>query len=235
MADSETCFVVMAIGPQKVGDNTVSAETLRDNYVNVIKTALERARPGILVERADDCSSPGTISTDILTHLMFDTIVVADVTFPNPNVFYELGIRHACKPGTLLIRDKSSSDRTPFDISHQRYIEYDCTPKGIGELADRFRDYFAWFDKNAETPDNQLLQLARLIKYSFPQYGEKKAEKLMDAFGDFAVMMLQSPETFQAFLSPDATEQDKQQLMFKLLGSNPEMAKQMFRIAMTPN
>jgi hypothetical protein len=235
MPDSETCFVVMAIGPQKVGDSTVTAETLRDNYVNVIKTALERARPGILVERADDCSSPGTISTDILTHLMFDTIVVVDVTFPNPNVFYELGVRHACKPGTVLIRDKSFADRTPFDISHQRYFEYECTPKGVGELADKFRDYFTWFDKNAETPDNQLLQLARLIKYSFPQYGEKKAEKLMDAFGDFAVMMLQSPETMQALQSPNATDQEKQRLVLKLLASNPEMAKQIFRIAMTPN
>ena len=32
--------------------------------------------------------------------------VIVDITYPNPNVFYELGIRHAISPRTILIREQ---------------------------------------------------------------------------------------------------------------------------------
>src|SRR5947208_5652339 len=120
----ETCFVVMAIGDQSYNGETVTAASLQDTYNNVIKEALLQARPGLEVVRSDDVAVPGTITTDILTRLMHSTFVVVDITYPNPNVFYETGIRHACKPGTLLIRDAEAPVKAPFDVSHQRYTEY---------------------------------------------------------------------------------------------------------------
>src|SRR5207245_1404957 len=93
----ESCFVVMAIGDQSYSGETVTAASLKDAYANVIKEALVQARPGLEVVRSDDVAVPGTITTDILTRLMHSTFVVVDITYPNPNVFYEVGIRHACK------------------------------------------------------------------------------------------------------------------------------------------
>lgn len=50
-------------------------------------------------------------------------IVIADLTLANPNVFYELGIRHAARPwSTILIYNKEM--RLPFDVAPLRAIPY---------------------------------------------------------------------------------------------------------------
>src|SRR5262249_13797312 len=76
---------------------------LRSRYDDLIREALLHADPTLEIMRADDVSAPGAITSDILTRLMHAEIVVADITFPNPNVFYELGLRHACRSGTIII------------------------------------------------------------------------------------------------------------------------------------
>jgi hypothetical protein len=49
---------------------------------------------------------------------------IADLAQHNPNVFWELGVRHAWKPtGTLLIAP-SGTPRPPFDINHVSVHEY---------------------------------------------------------------------------------------------------------------
>jgi hypothetical protein len=52
-------------------------------------------------------------------------LVVADLSFHNPNVFYELALRHALgKPTVHVIR---TQDRIPFDIEQFRTIRIDTT------------------------------------------------------------------------------------------------------------
>ena len=61
---------------------------------------------------------------DNITDLIFESsIVIADLSDLNANVFYELGKRHAWKGKTIHITQDVSS--IPFDISHLRAIEYD--------------------------------------------------------------------------------------------------------------
>jgi hypothetical protein len=100
---------------------------------------------------------------------MHSDYVVADITYFNPNVFYELGIRHACRPGTILIHDKQGS-KLPFDLTTLRYIEYENTATGLKNLAEQLRKRFDWFDLHPNDPDNQFLELAKLTKYHFPNY-----------------------------------------------------------------
>ncbi len=226
----ESCFVAMAIGEQSCNGATVAAASLKDAYNNVIKEALLQARPGLEVVRSDEVSAPGTITTDILTRLMHSTFVVVDITYPNPNVFYEVGIRHACKPGTILIRDAEASVRAPFDVSHQRYIEYHQTPAGIKALAGAFRDTFAWYDSNPGEPDNQLLSLAKLIGYSFPQYGREAQDEAVDNFSELLSMILTNPEMLTLSTDKGLSEEEKQQRMMQALASNPKQAKKMLKL-----
>ena len=48
-----------------------------------------------------------------------------DLSFNNPNAFYELGVRHMCKAPTVQIIRKG--DRIPFDVSQGRTIKIDMT------------------------------------------------------------------------------------------------------------
>lgn len=162
-----TCFVAMPIGDQQLpSGEIVSAHELRDRYSDLIKEAILCARPDAEVIRADEVADPGNITSDILYRLMDSDYVVADVTYPNPNVFYELGIRHACRPGTILIRE-ATGPRVPFDISVLRYIEYHNTPTGLKKLSKGLQSRFNWFAANPGTPDNDFLAIASSRGFMF--------------------------------------------------------------------
>ena len=62
-------------------------------YTEYIKPSLEAA--GLEVFRADEEQRAGDIRTDMFQELLVADLVVADLTLDNPNVWYELGVRHA--------------------------------------------------------------------------------------------------------------------------------------------
>ncbi len=78
----------MPIGDQEVEGRTVTATELKSKYDDLIKETLRRADPSLEIVRSDEIALPGTITSDILTRIMHSDYVLADVTYPNPNVFY---------------------------------------------------------------------------------------------------------------------------------------------------
>lgn len=80
--------------------------------------------PGFETKRADELRQPGLIDR-MYNEWLFDAdIVLADLTFGNPNVYYELGIRQALsKKGTVLVACKGT--KLPFDVRNQYVISYD--------------------------------------------------------------------------------------------------------------
>jgi tetratricopeptide (TPR) repeat protein len=82
--------------------------------------------------RADEEKTGGIIHVPMFERLLLAEIVVADVTIPNPNVYYELGVRHCAKPGsTILIFDKET--KLPFDIGLIRAVPYQLAK---GQMSD---------------------------------------------------------------------------------------------------
>jgi hypothetical protein len=59
-------------------------------------------------------------------------VIIAEVTPPNQNVFYELGYAHALGKPTILLAEqpKEGGARLPFDISGYRCIFYDDAIRG---------------------------------------------------------------------------------------------------------
>jgi hypothetical protein len=158
-ARQQTCFVIMPIGDQRLPDQVVLAADLRKRY-DRIAAALKRARGTLQVIRADDIAGPGVISKDVCEFLLHVRYVVADITYLNANVYYELGLRHATRPGTIIIRDRSSR-QPPFDLAHCRYIEYENTSDGMADLTSNLAEYLEACDKAPEEPDNEFLWVAR--------------------------------------------------------------------------
>src|SRR5262249_7753016 len=73
----------------------------------------------------------GNIREDMFALILEADLVICDITVHNANVFYELGIRHALrKKHTVLIRGEGSADKTPFDVSTDRYLAYDIANPG---------------------------------------------------------------------------------------------------------
>lgn len=113
---SKVCFVIAPIGEEE-------SETRRRSdqvFNHIITPALDEL--GYQTLRADKLPKPGMITTHIIDHLLNDDLVVADLTGRNPNVFYELAVRHAVKKPSIHIID--ISETPPFDIAGMRYIAF---------------------------------------------------------------------------------------------------------------
>lgn len=225
----------MAISEQIDGEKTITSEHLLSTYDDVIKVALQNARPNLEIVRADEIAMPGSISTDILSHLLHDEFVIVDISYPNPNVYYELGVRHCCKPGTILIRNSAAGTKPAFDVSHQRYIEYEFSPKGIKELARNFRDYFTWYDKNPVKPDNQVLQFAQLIRYNFPQYDIVRAKSPTESATELFMMMMTNPEFMMLLSDDNLTPEEKNAAIMRSLADKPEAMRIVIELLMNGN
>ncbi|MGB4911000.1 MAG: tetratricopeptide repeat protein, partial [Candidatus Dechloromonas phosphoritropha] len=90
-------------------------------YSELLKPALEAA--GCEVFRADEEQRAGDIRTDMFQELLVADLVLADLTLDNPNVWYELGVRHALRArGVVLVQGPRPT--SPFDIYTDRKLRY---------------------------------------------------------------------------------------------------------------
>lgn len=116
-------FVIMPFGVKAASKEDHKATAINFDFVykQIIKTACEKA--GYNVSRIDEMPTAGIITEQYLKAIIEATIVICDVTLPNGNVYYELGIRQASSPSsTILIAHEGT--KLPFDISHQRVFFY---------------------------------------------------------------------------------------------------------------
>lgn len=118
-------FVAMPFGVKK--DSQGTEIDFNRVYAALIKPALEEA--GLDVFRADEEERAGDIRTDMFQELLIADLVVADLTIDNPNVWYELGVRHALRArGVVLICGGRVT--TAFDLYTDRKLRYGVKDRG---------------------------------------------------------------------------------------------------------
>ena len=129
MADpGKTCFVIAPIGDPDSEDRRRSDQILK----YIIHPAAKEAGYDDAI-RADKISEPGMITTQVIQHIIEDALVVADLTGRNPNVFYELAIRHALRRPYIQMIQRG--ERIPFDVAAIRTIEVDHRDLDLAEVA----------------------------------------------------------------------------------------------------
>lgn len=84
---------------------------------------------GYVCERGDDVFSTNVIIEDVWSQIVRSSLIIADVTGNNPNVFYELGIAHTLGRKVLLIQQQNSQ-KCPFDVLHWRRVIYEDNADG---------------------------------------------------------------------------------------------------------
>ncbi len=113
----KVCFFITPIGE----DGT----EVRKHADMMLKHLVEPAakESGLTVVRADSIARAGMITQQVFEYLAKARLCVADLSFGNPNAFYELGVRHVCQRPTVQIIRKG--DKIPFDVSQGRTIQVD--------------------------------------------------------------------------------------------------------------
>ena len=128
------CFMIMPYGKKATqaeagqGVATIDFNALWDRaYAPVIKEL------GYDPVRADQ-DVGALIITQMIERLYFADLVLAEMTIPNGNVYYEVGVRHAAreKGCVLLAADWS---KQLFDVAQMRTIRYPLADGDVGEAA----------------------------------------------------------------------------------------------------
>ena len=119
MKKDKTCFVISPIGEEK--------SDVRKHADAFLKLLVEPALSefGFHVVRADQIASSSVITNDVVEHVQQSELCLVDLTFHNPNVFYECGRRHENGRPTIQLIKKGES--LPFDVAGIRTIEYDLS------------------------------------------------------------------------------------------------------------
>jgi hypothetical protein len=122
----------------------------------VIKHVLCQPPLGYHVKRADEDADPGMIGDRMISDIINAELVVADLTDPNPNAFYELGIRHSTEKPTIHIAKMGTV--LPFDNVAHLTIFVDLTDWTSMEEA---RELLANSANAIEAPELQALGFVR--------------------------------------------------------------------------
>jgi ADP-ribose pyrophosphatase len=175
----KTCFVIMPYGEKSDADgNKINLDVI---YEFIIKKAIEDMdkQNGLQIKcvRCDKIEESGSIHTEMFDHIAKDDVAIVDLTTLNPNVFYELGIRHALKRCvTVLIKSQTTSN-IPFNIQGLRVISYDAADVDSYAL---IREKIQKFIKNGlskDIKDSPVLDQLPDLQVSFKPEPLKRQEK----------------------------------------------------------
>ncbi|MGA2905129.1 MAG: hypothetical protein ABSD98_14945 [Candidatus Korobacteraceae bacterium] len=121
-ASEKVCFVISPIGSADSDTRKRADKVLK----HIFKAALEPLHYSVV--RADEISQPGSITLQVLEKVLDSTLVIADLTEHNPNVFYELAVRHATQKPVIHVID--AGQKIPFDIADLRAVSLELDLDG---------------------------------------------------------------------------------------------------------
>lgn len=130
------CFVIMPFGTKDVLDNkgnVVDTVDFNKVYEELIKKAVEEI--GLKCERCDEIAESGAIPKKMFRGIFEADVAVVDITSLNPNVFYELGVRHALHKYVTVVIQKQTDQILPFNIRQLGVTYYEIAAEDQIEKA----------------------------------------------------------------------------------------------------
>jgi O-acetyl-ADP-ribose deacetylase (regulator of RNase III) len=124
------CFVIMPFGEKTDVDGvTISFDEIYERIIQVAITGepMRRANgPELECIRCDRIAQAGWVHRLMISEICDAEVVIVDLSTLNPNVFYELGVRHALRRNVTVLLCRKGT-KTPFNIAGFNYIPYDPT------------------------------------------------------------------------------------------------------------
>lgn len=176
--DTKSCFVIAPIG-----DPDSEIRNRSDKVLKHLISPAVSAR-GYTAVRADGIDKPGLITSQVIQRIVDDSLVIADLTGRNPNVFYELAIRHALRKPLIQIIQKG--EQIPFDVAGTRtiYVDHqdlDSVDSAKNEIISQI-DSLETDPGDIETPISVSLDLQLLKRSEKPE--ERSLADLVAAVND---------------------------------------------------
>jgi hypothetical protein len=153
-------------------------------FEKIIKPVVEGLDFRLICKKADDLFTTGAVMQDIADSLRKSSVVVADLSGRNPNVFYELGLAHAFRKSVVLLT--RSDDDVPSDLKAHRYYRYSLdTTEGIRQFESTLKSIFS-----TELESSLIVaESLRSVAVSYKKGNEMRIDSsfLTQAEGTFAI------------------------------------------------
>lgn len=150
MKDKKKCFVIMPFA--QAGSQAEQKWT--EIFDHTIKPAVEESRCGHKCERYK--FRRANIIKDILQELNSAPVVIADLTNSNPNVLWELGVRHTLSKRTILVAQNEKflpSDLKDYPIITYKYKQ---TPTEAHKFRREIKDKLKDIEADPEKSDSPV-------------------------------------------------------------------------------
>lgn len=148
------CFIVTPIGGDDSPTRRATEGVIDAVIIPVLCESVGFKDSNVTV--AHRMPNPGSINKQLISRILEDDLVVVNLTELNPNVMYELAIRHAVRKPVVQICEVGT--RLPFDIIDERTIFYTNDMKGVIELREKFK-IMAMEAIKDEKPDNPIYRV----------------------------------------------------------------------------
>lgn len=130
--------------------DSLAEEKWTEIFNHIIKPAVEESGLGYECKRYS--LGRANIVKDILEELNTAQVVMADLTDDNPNVLWELGVRHTLKRRTILISQEKKF--IPSDLKDYPVIPYDQTKAGFDKFKEAIKQKLEDIEANPEKSDS---------------------------------------------------------------------------------
>ena len=125
-------FVVTPIGP---ADSPIRRAT--DGLLDAVVIPVLEDELGFRLIVSHRMADAGSIGDQVVERILNDDLVVVNLTGLNPNVMYELAVRHSVRKPVVIVAEETT--KLPFDIVDQRVVFYTNDMFGVTQLKPAFR------------------------------------------------------------------------------------------------
>lgn len=121
------CFVIMPFGEKKDADGeTINFDEFYEKVIYVAITGEPMSKvggPQLECIRCGKIAQAGWIHRQMISQIYEAEVAIVDLSTLNPNVFYELGVRHAIHRAVTVLLCREGT-KTPFNVAGFNYIRY---------------------------------------------------------------------------------------------------------------
>jgi len=164
-------FVIMPFS----GTECCSEEKWNEIYEHIFIPAIENS--GYKCERA--LPSTGSLIESIIYKLKESSIVLADITDKNPNVFYELGVRHSLSNRTIIVAQDPKY--IPSDLKGYWAIIYGTGPKDVDKFKNDIKRIITEIESNPDKEDNPVSKFIKSENIIISKYKQKEDVKKLNS------------------------------------------------------
>lgn len=185
-----------------------------------IKRAVESYKPNKIVCKRS-LAKPGSFIKDIVVDLANADLVIADLTGARPNVYYELGIRHALRVGTIIITQNFAA--FPSDLSNYFVFSYDYSDKDheydeyYGQFEKKMHETLKAWDEAEDPSDNPVsdfLGIKNQLREKELEYEKELMQRILSRLKKHLKHNFEVCETLHGLINGKSQESVKQALMF---------------------